>query len=63
MLTVSNYHYIREDFSAPYSSIFGVTPMGFKHQLKLLKNEGDLITPSEFLANYEERQFFLYYFL
>lgn len=54
MLTVSNYHYIREDFSSPYPSIFGVTPMGFKHQLKLLKNEGDLIAPSEFLANYEE---------
>ena len=54
MLTVSNYHYIREDFSAPYPSIFGVTPSAFKQQLKLLKNEGDLITPSEFLANYEE---------
>ncbi|MQP24768.1 polysaccharide deacetylase family protein [Flavobacterium sp. LMO8] len=54
MITISNYHYIREDFSAPYPSVFGVTPMRFKHQLKLLKNEGDLITPSEFLANYEE---------
>lgn len=54
MLTVSNYHYIRENFSAPYPSIFGVTPAVFKQQLKLFKNEGDLITPSEFLANYEE---------
>lgn len=54
MLNIINYHYIREDFSAPYPSIFGVTPTAFKQQLKLLKNEGDLITPSEFLANYEE---------
>ena len=54
MLTVSNYHYIRENFSTPYSSIFGVTPEEFKQQLKLLKNEGDLITPSDFLANYEK---------
>ena len=53
MITISNYHYIREDFSTPYSSIFGVVPTAFKQQLKLLKNEGDLITPSEFIANYD----------
>jgi peptidoglycan/xylan/chitin deacetylase (PgdA/CDA1 family) len=49
MLTISNYHYIREDFSSPYPSIFGVTPNGFKQQLKLLKNEYESVTPSELL--------------
>lgn len=54
MITVSNYHYIREDFSAPYPSIFGVAPVAFKKQLKLFQNQGDLITPTQFLSNYEE---------
>ena len=54
MLTVSNYHYIRECFSTPYPSIFGITPNEFKEQLKLFKNEGDLITPSQFLSNFTE---------
>ncbi len=54
MLTVSNYHYIRKNFSTPYPSIFGVTPNEFKEQLKLFKNEGDLITPSQFLLNFRE---------
>ncbi|HLP63694.1 polysaccharide deacetylase family protein [Flavobacterium sp.] len=53
MLTISNYHYIREDFSTPYPSIFGVTPNGFKQQLKLLKNEYESVTPSE-LLNYTD---------
>ena len=34
MLIVSNYHYIRKSFEAPYKSIFGVTPKEFKSQLK-----------------------------
>lgn len=46
MLTVSNYHYIRESFKADYPSIFGVTPAEFERQLKLLKNEGDFISPN-----------------
>jgi peptidoglycan/xylan/chitin deacetylase (PgdA/CDA1 family) len=54
MLTVSNYHYIREDFKSTYPSIFGVTPYGFMQQLKQIRNQGDLITPTEFLANYVE---------
>jgi peptidoglycan/xylan/chitin deacetylase (PgdA/CDA1 family) len=54
MINVVNYHYIREDFSTLYPSIFGVTPKGFEKQLKLFKNEGDLITPSQFLANFDE---------
>lgn len=53
MLTISNYHYIREDYKTPYPSIFGVTPVEFKQQLQKIKNEGDVITPTDFLANYE----------
>ena len=49
MLTVSNYHYIREDFSTPYPSIFGVTPDAFEKQLRQLKNHGDFIHPSDLL--------------
>lgn len=51
MLTVSNYHYIRENFSAKYPSIFGVSPIEFKKQLLLLKNEGDFIKPNNLVAN------------
>lgn len=54
MLTISNYHYIREDFSTPYPSIFGVTPSGFKQQLKLLKNNYECIAPSELLNHTNE---------
>ncbi|RKR10948.1 polysaccharide deacetylase [Flavobacterium sp. 90] len=51
MLTVSNYHYIRNNFDAKYPSIFGVTPLKFKEQLLLLKNEGDIIKPKELLKD------------
>lgn len=51
MLTVANYHYIREDFSAPYPSIFGVTPKAFESQLKKLRNTGDFIHPNNLLAD------------
>lgn len=54
MLKISNYHYIRNNFETPFPSIFGVTPNNFKKQLKLLKNEGDCITPKDFQANYTE---------
>ena len=54
MLTVSNYHYIREDFTAPNPSIFGVTPTSFKEQLLAIKKIGAYITPRELLANYTE---------
>ncbi len=53
MLTISNYHYIRPDFNAPFPSIFGVTPQAFASQLKLLKNEGDCIHPKELAAGYQ----------
>lgn len=54
MLTVSNYHYIREDFSTPFPSIFGVTPAAFKSQLENLKTVGRFISPKELLAKTDE---------
>jgi peptidoglycan/xylan/chitin deacetylase (PgdA/CDA1 family) len=53
MLTVSNYHYIRPNFDAPFSSIFGMTPRQFEKQLRLLKNEADFIHPKDLVSNYE----------
>jgi len=44
MLSVCNYHYIRESFETKYPSIFGVTPVEFKCQLKKLRNTGDFVT-------------------
>jgi peptidoglycan/xylan/chitin deacetylase (PgdA/CDA1 family) len=51
MLTVGTYHYIRNDFSAPFPSIFGVTPDAFRQQLKVLGNEGTFISPIQFAEN------------
>ncbi|WP_299684294.1 polysaccharide deacetylase family protein [uncultured Dokdonia sp.] len=53
MLTVSNYHYIRDDFTTPYPSIFGVTPTFFREQLLAIKEIGTYITPQELLTNYD----------
>lgn len=49
MLTVCNYHYIREDFKTKYPSIFGVTPLAFKEQLLLLRNQGDFISSRDLI--------------
>ena len=54
MLTVSNYHYIRENYSAKYPSIFGATPNEFRNQLLLLKNQGDFIKPLDLVNNTSE---------
>lgn len=51
MLTVSNYHYIREEFKTPYPSIFGVTPEAFKKQLVACKEIGQYIHPRDLLLN------------
>lgn len=51
MLTVSNYHYIREDFNAPFPSIFGVTPDAFENQITLLKSTGKFISPDYLTEN------------
>jgi hypothetical protein len=53
MLSISNYHYIREYFDAQYPSIFGITPNLFKNQLKLLLNQADFINPKDLLDNAE----------
>lgn len=54
MLTVSNYHYIRENFTTPYPSIFGLTPHLFKRQLFSLKGLGTFINPKDLLLNADE---------
>ena len=54
MLTVSNYHYIRENFTTPYPSIFGLTPEMLKKQLLLLKESGRFIHPKDLLLNTDE---------
>jgi peptidoglycan/xylan/chitin deacetylase (PgdA/CDA1 family) len=54
VLTISNYHYIRNDFSAPYPSIFGLSPETFKHQLVKLQELGDFISPKELLEHTDE---------
>lgn len=50
MLVVSNYHYIREDFTAKYPSIFGVTPKQFRGQLEKLATYGSFISEEELLG-------------
>lgn len=54
MLTIGNFHYIRKDFTKPYQSIFGVTPTNFKKQVEVLKNSGQIISPSDLLNNYDD---------
>lgn len=51
MLTVSNYHYIRNKFDSKYPSIFGVSPSKFREQLELLTNQGEIISPKDLLQN------------
>lgn len=53
MLTVINYHYIRENFDSIYPSIFGITPFNFKKQLLLMQNEGEFLHPNEIIDNVE----------
>ncbi|MGI0107870.1 polysaccharide deacetylase family protein [Salinimicrobium sp. WS361] len=62
MLIVANYHYIREDFSAPYPSIFGLTPSKFKAQLEQLSRFGNFISQQDLLYHPKrafEKNFFL----
>jgi peptidoglycan/xylan/chitin deacetylase (PgdA/CDA1 family) len=51
VLTVSNYHYIREDYKTNYPSIFGVTPLQFKEQLLLLKNSGEFVSADDLISH------------
>lgn len=54
MLTVSNYHYIRENFETPYPSIFGLTPVAFEKQLLSFKKIGKFIHPKDLIKNIDE---------
>jgi peptidoglycan/xylan/chitin deacetylase (PgdA/CDA1 family) len=54
MLTVSNYHYIREDFKTPFPSIFGVTPEAFQKQLLACKEIGEFIHPRDLLQDSDD---------
>jgi hypothetical protein len=40
MIIAVNFHYIREQFTDPYPSIFGVTPLKFAKQLDALQQGG-----------------------
>ncbi|WP_324721925.1 polysaccharide deacetylase family protein [Salinimicrobium sp. HB62] len=54
MLIVSNYHYIREDFTAKHPSIFGLTPRQFREQLEELAKHGSFISPEELIQHKEK---------
>lgn len=54
MLTVSNYHYIRPDFSAPFPSIFGLTPTEFRSHLRHLATAGIIVRPDELRLHYRD---------
>jgi peptidoglycan/xylan/chitin deacetylase (PgdA/CDA1 family) len=56
MLIVSNYHYIREDFTTKHPSIFGLTPNQFKRQLEKLSKAGCFISQNE-LLNFRDKEF------
>ena len=62
MLIVSNYHYIREDFTAPFPSIFGLTPKQFRKQLEELSKHGDFISQED-LMGFRNKAFDKNYFL
>ncbi|SDL41967.1 Polysaccharide deacetylase [Salinimicrobium catena] len=49
MLIISNYHYIRDDFSARYPSVFGLTPAQFRKQLEELSRHGEFISLEKLL--------------
>lgn len=54
MLTVSNYHYIRDNFETKFPSIFGVTPLFFRQQLLLLQETGIFIHANDLINNADE---------
>jgi peptidoglycan/xylan/chitin deacetylase (PgdA/CDA1 family) len=62
MLIVANYHYIRENFTNPYPSIFGLTPLQFRKQLEQLSGYGEFISQDDLLT-YRKKPFDKNYFL
>jgi peptidoglycan/xylan/chitin deacetylase (PgdA/CDA1 family) len=51
MLVAVNFHYVREDFSQKYPSIFGLTPSQFENQLIRLSKAGNFVSPKEILEH------------
>lgn len=51
MLIAINYHYIRQNFEAPYPSIFGLRPDAFEAQLLELRKWGEFISQGDIRAN------------
>lgn len=49
MLAVANYHYIREDFTSKYPSIFGLTPTQFRKQLEKFSKIANFISQAGLL--------------
>lgn len=56
MLAVANFHYIRENFSTKYPSIFGLTPKQFKSQLKELSKYGNFVSQQEVLKGISQHE-------
>ncbi len=56
MLIVSNYHYIREDFTAKHPSIFGLTPKQFRLQMEELSKAGSFISQKD-LMKFRDKKF------
>lgn len=55
MLLAVNFHYIRHHFDAPFASIFGCTPQGFKQALEALALEGTFVSCEEIVAAIENK--------
>ena len=51
MLTVCNFHYIRNNFNSLFPSIFGVTPKDFENQLRELAKTGIFINQKDLIDN------------
>ncbi len=49
MLAAANFHYIRDDFTAPYPSIFGLTPRQFENQLDALAKSATFFSASDII--------------
>lgn len=54
MLTVCNFHYIRNNFDAPFPSIFGVTPQQLENQLAELSKLGEFISQNQLIADIDQ---------
>ncbi|MBM3503014.1 MAG: hypothetical protein FJX65_03985 [Alphaproteobacteria bacterium] len=55
-LIAINFHYVRENFEAPYPSIFGVTPKEFEEQIDAICQAASVVGSSDLLRALEGRQ-------